>query len=76
MIITIYDFAKITGLSAYFINTIFDRFNIKRLGTRYYKYDVSWFDLQNIKEFLKNKKDKKPHDYSYAIKKIDELCEG
>lgn len=74
MIVTRADFAKTTGLSIYFISTIFDRFNIERIGTRYYKYNISWFDLQNIKEFLQNKKDKKRYDYSNAIKAIDELC--
>lgn len=73
MIVTKADFAKTTGLSICFINTIFDRFNVERIGTKYYKYNISWFDLQNIKEFLQNKK---RYDYSNAIKAIDELCKG
>lgn len=78
MIITRKDFAKFTGLGYGFVRDLFDRFNITEIDDYKYsniRYDISWYDLQNIKMYLANKKDKRPRDYSEAIKKIDKLYE-
>lgn len=77
MIINRSDFSRKTGLGYNITRTLFDRFSIKLVMnfSRYPEYDVTYYDLQNIKEFLSNRKDKKHTDYSKVIKKIDELCE-
>ena len=74
MIITRKDFAKKIGISYCTVTVLFDRFHVVAVDAYKNKnvnYDVSWYNLQQIKNFLL----KNSHDYSKAIRNINKICE-
>lgn len=78
MIVTRMKFSKLTKLSYNTVCILFDRLSITEIDDYKYsdiRYDVSWYDLQKMKDYLLNRKDKRHRNYNEQIAIIDKLCE-
>lgn len=78
MIITRMKFSKLTKLNYTTVCVLFDRLSITEIDDykdRDIRYDVSWYDLQKIKDYLLNRKDKRHRNYNEQIAIINKLLE-